>query len=183
MITPFLVVFVLKPNIIYLRYLLVCIPFILLLLSSLGARLWRCCKWGKLAALILLGLVVYQNGARNYKLMGNGRGNYLKALQFISERDPSPRIFVTGNNRVHIGEVIKFHNRYLDRKVSYLKREKVTRPPRWFIYEVKRFRKRPGPNQGLTVPTEWGKYHLVRRFHYSSLSGAHWYILQHESFR
>lgn len=182
-ITPFLVAFVLKPNIIYLRYLLVCIPFILLLLSSLGARLWRCCKWGQLAALILLGLVVYQNGARNYKLMGNGRGNYLKALQFISQRDPAPTIHVTGNNRVHIGEVIKFHNRYLDRKIVYLKREKVTGPPRWFIYEVKRFRKRPGPNQGLTVPTEWGKYHLVRRFHYSSLSGAHWYILQHESFR
>ena len=101
----FVVVFVLKPDIIYLRYLLVCIPFILLLLSSLGARLWRCCKWGKLAALILLGLVVYQNGARNYKLMGNGRGNYLKALQFISQRDPSPTIDVTGNNRVHIGEV------------------------------------------------------------------------------
>jgi hypothetical protein len=182
-ITPLLIVFVLKPSIIYMRYLLVCVPFILLLLSSLGARLWRCCKWGRIATVVLVGLLVCLNGTRIDALLNNGRGQYLKALKFISERDPSPTIQVTGNNRVHIGKVIEFYNKYLDRKVNYVNKEDVSTTPRWFIYEIQRFQKRPGPNERISAPTPWGYYNLVKRFHYSSQSGAHWYILQHESYR
>lgn len=182
-LTPFLVFFVLKPNIIYLRYLLVCVPFVLLLLSALGARLWSCCKWGRVATVILIGLLVYLNSTHTRMLLGNGRGNYLKALRFISELDASPTIYVTGNNPVHIGEVIKYHNRFLDRKVVYIKKDDVKTPLRWFIQEVKRFKEIPASGKGLLLRTQWGDYNFAKRYHYSSLSGAHWYILEHENYR
>ena len=182
-VTPLLVVFILKPSIIYMRYLLVCVPFILLLLASLLGRLWRCCKWGRAAAVVLVGLLVCVNGFRIQALLKGGRGRYLQALNYISERDPSTTIRVTGNNRLHVGKVIEFYNKYLDRKVVYVNKEDVKQAPRWFIYEIQRFQRRPGPNEQMSVPTPWGYYNVVKRFHYSSQSGAHWYVLQHDSFR
>jgi hypothetical protein len=179
-VVPPLVAFVLQPKIIFMRYFLVCVPFLMLLVAGLAAQAWRCCRAGRVAAIVLLVIVGAQNGWRLQGLLTAGRGHYLAALQYIVANDPSDDIRVHGNEELHIDRIIGFYNKFLDKKIRYVDL-KAARQPGWLIFETQRMHPEAAEGKKISRKAFGAYYDEKMVYPYASMSGAHWYVLQRQN--
>jgi hypothetical protein len=176
-VTPLLTAFVLRPDIIFMRYFLVAVPFVMLLVAGVLARLWVCCGRGRIAAVLLLSVIAALNAWRMQGLLTAGRGQYLEALRYIVAQDPSPEIRVTGLPELHVDRLVGFYNRFLLRKITFVKREEA-RQPGWIIFETQHPLPAMPPGKKHSISSYGAFYDRQAVYPYASMSGAHWYLLR-----
>ena len=176
LVSPALLLGLLRPEFLYVRYFLVCVPFFLLLLAHLLARCWRQRAVGKALYLLVVLAVCCGNGWHIARFLQDGRGHYLAALEYLAEHTEGPVIEIGGDNEFRNRTLLDFYAAYLPagKQVRYYPPEEWTKPgPQWHIIHRQRLDYQPKPELAAFYGIQ---YELVREFRYSGLSGYHWFI-------
>lgn len=118
------------------RYVLVCVPFALLLLASLCARLWQ---WRRVAALALVGLWVAGSAKQIAPFLRDGHGHYLQALTYMTQASGG-RAVVASDADFREKMIIGFYRPYLPagHELRYLTKEdrQTCAPAEWHLIEL-----------------------------------------------
>jgi hypothetical protein len=166
---------ILRPPILYPRYFLLSVAFLLLMLASLTARLVQ--RGGVAAALgvALLALVCTGNVWRDVRFLQHGRGSYRAALAWMARQTPGRTITVTSSNDFAVRQEVQFHARGLAEPGTTFAYQPLRVVPRagtdWLIVR----REPHTPASEATVEDAHGNpYDLRRTFSSYGPSGADW---------
>jgi len=164
-----------KPEILYVRYFLVCVPFFLLLLASLLARAWRGSAALRVAgACVLLGTIA-GNAVPLAGLLRFGRGQYGAAVRFLAQETPDGpiEIGVSGDHDILLLQRHAAELRPVRELVFRDPESPVPEPPRWLLGDSQ--------DPGFEPPLELrgpfrSRYALARAFRFAGLSGVGWFV-------
>jgi hypothetical protein len=171
-LSPTLVLAVMRPDVMFVRYFLLSVAFGLIAVGCLLAVMWRRGGAGRLAACALVLLFLVGNGVNVAGFYRHGRGAYLETLLFMLDRTPNRRPVVTSDHDFRNRTVILYYNRFLppSRQVVYAKR---ARSPEWLLLhrigELGEVMPVVGDRSGT-------RYQLRKVSPYSDLSGWHWLL-------
>lgn len=176
---PLTLLFAMEHNILYLRYFLVNLLFLLLLTAELLGFLWRTRShrpWvGAFAAVYLI-----LNAIHLQQLLTVGRGDYLNALVYMEENTTQPGIAISTDHPLRNGEILGFYSRYLSesRRIIYYpwigEAERWEgQPPKWVIlHQEWRYAEEPAP----IIEVGGFDFELAYRAPYYGESGFEWLI-------
>ena len=173
-VAPALCLLLRSSDVLYPRYFLVCVPFLLLLLASLLARAWRGAPALRIAAGLALVLTVAGNSVPIAGLLRAGRGQHSAALRFLAaETPPGPiEIGVRGDHNL---QLLSRHAAALVPPRQVVVRDPgspVPEPPLWVLADSQ--------DAGFEPPRDvraFGRrYALAREFLFSGLSGICWFV-------
>lgn len=156
------------------RHFLVCVPFLLLLLGALLARLSRAGTGGALLACTLLALYLAGNAVRVVDFLRLGRGHYREAVAYMLAHDPERVLTVGSDHDFRNSMLLGYYARFVpgDRGLAYLsEREWPPQGPRWLITHSLDPRHEPPPSYIFAGRVE---YRLAKHFPFSGVSGWHW---------
>ncbi len=164
------------PEILFVRYFLVCITYFLLLLSYLLCYGYRLGVPGRAIYILLLVLIGFGNGLQIEDLLQKGRGHYHEALIYMAGQTEGNNITIGSDHDFRNKTVLDFYARYLPqgkRIVYFGKRRWVTESPQWIMthHQGREYQ----PPAELT-DLHGHHYVLDREYRYSNLSGWHWFI-------
>jgi hypothetical protein len=176
LVAPMLMLIFARPELVYVRYFILCFPFFYLLLSYLlchGYRVSKTVRAGVIAAVLLM---VSGQTHKLVSLLELGRGSYRAALTRIIENSPE--------GVVRIGSDHDFRNRMLvDFYAPSLARSSTLRyipqtdwhhePPDWILTHSGEASYQPPPD--IVVPGV-GAYHFFAAYKFSGLSGWNWFL-------
>lgn len=171
-LSPALVLGIMQPDVMFVRYFLLSIAFGLIAMGCLLAEMWRRGGGARVAACALVLLFLVGNGTNVARFYRYGRGAYLEALLLVVERASTPRPVVGGDHDFRNRTVIRYYNRFLppSRRIVYVK---SARRPEWLLHHrIGDLGKVPsvvGNGRGT-------RYRLQKVFRYSDLSGWHWLL-------
>lgn len=178
---PALVIIVTQPRILYFRYFILCFPFFYLLLAAVLGALYRSGSRGaRVAAVVLVGLVVAGQARRDLSLLEYGRGDYGSALAYITSHAPEGARRIGSSHDFRNKVVLSFYvPRLRDRAgIRYVDREHwADDPPDWFL----KHSQDPAyaPPQRFSLPGV-GAYTLERRYPFSGDSGWSWFLYRRD---
>jgi uncharacterized membrane protein len=174
--SPALLLIIVRPEYVYARYFLVCLPFFILLLAHLLARCYRLGTPGKLLCATLLVSVCGGNIWRTALFLRDGRGHYLDALLYMAENTAGRRIELGSDSDFRTPKLLAFYAPYLphDKQVHYYAAERwPPRGPEWLINH----RQAPGYRPKREVTAYHGLHYVLQKeFRYSGISGFHWFV-------
>ena len=156
------------------RHFLVCVPFLLLLLAGLLARLSRWNRIGAVLATAVLGLYLAGNAIRVYDFLRLGRGHYREAVEYMLAQDPSPVLTVGSDHDFRNSMLLGYYGRALpeDRELVYVPEGAwPSEGPRWLIVHSLDPRYVPEASYVFAGRVE---YALAEHFPFSGVSGWHW---------
>lgn len=177
-VSPAVVLATLRPDVLYVRYFLVCIVFAYIASAFLLAQWLRHGGRRRLVAIVALALFAVGNAVNLSNLYSNGRGDYLDGLHFLVAESQEQPITVAGDYDFRHNIVIEFYRRYLptDNPIVYVTQDRLPAvSPEWYL--VHRF----GVSDRVPeqIADDHGKvYTRVRSIPYSDLSGWHWFLYQ-----
>jgi len=156
------------------RHFLVCVPFLLLLLAGVLARLSRKGRIGMTLAVSLLALYLTGNAIRTGDFLRLGRGHYREAVEYMLAHDPSRVLTVGSDHDFRNSMLLGYYARYVpkDRELVYVS-EGAWPPegPRWLITHSLDARHEPERSYVFDGRIE---YTLAKHFPFSGVSGWHW---------
>lgn len=182
MAVPLAGVLILRPPLLYLRYFLVCLPFLLILLAGLLGRLWRTGAAGHLAGAVLLAAILAGNGVRIARFLKFGRGQYREAVQEMGRASTGSVISVTSDHDFRNGMVLAYEARLFlppGRPLLYVPmRSRAAGTTEWLI------RHSAGPVAPVPSDLRFGDgvgYRLWKVYPYcGELSGFNWYLYRRQ---
>jgi hypothetical protein len=174
-VSPAVSYWILRPEVFFVRYFLLCSVFGWIALAApLASALARGGRW-RIAAGAMLAAVLLGNGSLIVRFYQHGRGDYLATVRFIAESARSRLPTVGSDHRFRNNNLIRFYNRYLpaDRRLVYTEQDEG---PDWLLLH------RIGPLGRFAKELERDeyRYELVRVAAYSDLSGWHWLLYQRQ---
>jgi hypothetical protein len=120
-----------------LRYFLVGLPFLMLAVSYTLGQWIRSNRWGAVVGVAVVAASLSTNSELTLELLKHGRGGYSDALDLVAERSESPRVFISSNNDVRNGTLIRFYaerrGKELPRIIYMPRSESVSRAPDWYV--------------------------------------------------
>lgn len=174
-VVPVLVM-ALRPPLLYPRYFLPSVAFLVLILASLITRLLRRGGIASLAGVVLLVVFCSVNTTRIAWFLRDTRGSYRSALVWMASESPRSRATITGSNDFALRHEISFHGRALPagKRVDYVPLRRVPRGGAdWLI--VRREQRAPEPD--ATVQDQHGNDYVLRaRFPFYARTGAEWFV-------
>jgi uncharacterized membrane protein len=156
------------------RHFLVCVPFLLLLVAGLLARLSRASRAGAALAFALLALYLAGNTVRVVDFLRFGRGHYREAVEYMVAHDPDRVLTVGSDYDFRNSMVLGYYARFVpkDRSLAYVReREWPPEGPRWLIMHSLDAHYEPPASYVFAGRVE---YTLARHFPFSGVSGWHW---------
>jgi hypothetical protein len=153
------------------RYFLVCVPFLLLLLAGVLARLSRNGGVGAALGAALLLLYLAGNGARTADFLRFGRGSYREAVAYMVAHDPSRTVTVGSDHDFRNSMLLGYYRRTVptDRELVYLSQGAwPPEGPRWLIVRDDDARREPEASLVVAGRIEYG---LARHFPFAGVSG------------
>jgi hypothetical protein len=175
-LAPALIVLIREPEIIYIRYFFVCIPFFYLLAGHVLSWCFRQGYQGRFVYGTVLLLCCSGNLYRDVNLLEKGRGHYYDAVQFMAENTEGPDIVVGSDHDFRNKTVLSFYARYLPpgKKLHYVDQDKwPAEGQEWLITHTQKIDYQPllhlTTSKGIT-------YSLAASYRYSGISGWHWFI-------
>jgi hypothetical protein len=180
-ISPVFLIVIIKPEILYFRYFIVCFPFFYLLLSY---SLCKCFKlWSKpykfLLALFII-LTIAGQSKRIYFFLALNRGNYSSALEYILKKSSSSPITVGSDHNFRNGTLIDFYAPLIskNKKLLYVDQAKWNKnPPEWIILHRLELSYKP-PEKYSEMKSV--SYRLEGEYRYSGISGWNWFLYRRE---
>jgi uncharacterized membrane protein len=158
------------------RHFLVCVPFVLLLLAGLLARLSRVSRTGAALALAALALYLGGNALRVADFLRFGRGQYREAIAYLLAHD-SARVLTVGSDHDFRNSVLLgYYARFVpaDRELVYVAEDAWPADgPRWLIVHSFARGFVPEPSYVFAGRIE---YRLAQHFPYAGVSGWHWAV-------
>lgn len=166
----------LRPPLLYPRYFLLNVTFLLLALSSVVTRLLDRGGIARMAAIALIAAFCAGNAMRDVRFLRDGRGAYRSALAFMAADRPGHTITVTGSDDFAIRRELAFHGKpFAAAGTTFVYRPLRTAPrgAEWLI--VRRGEHDPEPDAKIEDAFR-NRYALARRFPSYGPSGADWYV-------
>ena len=168
-----------RPEILYVRYFLVCVPYFLLLFASLLARAWSVSGALRLSAACVLLVTSVGNAVPLAGLLRHGRGQYGAAVRFLAQETPEGPIEI-GVQGEHDILLLQRHAAALRPVRELVFRDPgspAPRPPEWILGDSQD----PGFEPPPEVSGPFGsRYVLARKFPFAGLSGVAWFVYRRE---
>ena len=161
----------------YERHFFICLPFILMIAAEPLAAVYRRYSWGKYPVALLIGLFLWGNGLWTNRLIQDGRGHYLEAMQFMAGNTTAREITLGSDHDFRNSLVIDFYKQYMTpaKPVRYIdKSHFADDPPEWFLlHSFDTDLRGAWPILDL-IPNL--RYHLWGSYPYGGLSGWTWLL-------
>ena len=172
-LAPAAVMTVMPPHALYVRYLLVCLIFVLVALAYVLPQLWRRHPAGKVLYVGVLLAAAAGNAWHMAVFLQRGRGQYRDAIAFVVGETQARLVTISGDRdyRMTLG-YYQIVDRPAKRIVFFRFDSWPPEGPEWLIWNAV---KQPhAPPQVLRV--QGRRFHFVRGFRRSFLSGLDWFI-------
>jgi hypothetical protein len=185
-VAPLALIAVQRPEVLYVRYLIIGVAMSLLLLSSAYVATLRQNVAELAVGLALLAVYVTGNAANTSNLLRFGRGQYLAALRFVETHSDDKRVLITSTSSADMGNglLVNFYKSYLERpedlqyvdqatlKKDYARTNGFSSGAEWLILHSNDLTTQPA-----RVIDEYGNsYQLVIIYRGSDLSGSNWLL-------
>ena len=159
----------------YPRYLVVSVPFALLLLAQPLDRLRRRRGGGRAIWATILVLFVILNVSSTWSLMTNGRGQYQAALSYILESSEEAEVMVALSAETPQESIIAFYANRIEggERLMTVSVDEADVPASWLL--VQRMGGAIGPAQ-TSLPLDGHRFVFQKRFPHSGPSGWTWDI-------
>jgi hypothetical protein len=178
---PVLLVVLRGSDVIYARYFIVAIAFLLLLFSFVLGWLYERGPGGKAACAGLLALFVTVNGLHAASLFEHGRGRYSEATRYITEHSERSPVTVGGDHDFRVAPVLEFYGLGKDGSSAYYPQDDwPPRGPEWVVCHKESFEE-PTPPTREFVDGRRNEYEFVKSFPSAPLSGLHWFLYHNRS--
>lgn len=177
--SPLIVFLLIRPEYYFIRYLLISVPFFLLLVSRVLSHCYASGGFGKWGYVIFIILFSAGNIIHLVDFLKFGRGRYLDALEFILRRSPAETITVSGDHDFRIGAVLAYYTRQISHggRIAYFTQADYPKEgPQWFIsHHTEKDLSPPGL---LRTDAYHHVYHLRKEFRSAGLSGMSWFVYE-----
>ena len=183
LVSPVLLALARGSLVLYVRYFIVAIAFLLLLgamvLASLCQRGWP----GKALCLLLLLGYLLVNGWQTAKLFRYGRGQYREAIGFLSQHSTTPLVTIASDQDFRTSTMLQFYapaamapkqGRYVPQGAW------PPEGPEWIICQKESFEE-PMPPVAALQDERTNRYDFVKAFPTAPLSGLHWFLYHNRS--
>jgi hypothetical protein len=174
-VVPLVLLAILLPVALSVRYFMISVAASLVLLSSGCAALLCRGVVERGMGLTLLAVFVAGNAVNTGNLLRFGRGQYVAALRFIQAHSVEPNVVVTSDHDFRNGMLVNYYKHYLARPDSIRYADGATLNESgadWLI--LHRFDLTQRPDR---VADDYGNtYQLVKIYRYSDLSGWNWLL-------
>ncbi len=181
--SPLLLLIAHRPEYLHVRYFYINIVLLLVLCSYLLGRIYRSESGGPVLFAIAIALFIAGNVSNLYDFARFGRGQYLAAVQHMSEKSADGVLEVESDHDFRVGMLLPFYAAYLppDQRIEFhLQSELRAKAPQWVILSSQAKHYVPP-----RVITDSRKVRYVRSgfFPYAGLSGFHWALYQRADVR
>jgi len=177
-ILPAILLTLYQPDFFYPRYLLVCVPFVYLLIAnSLSAAIKSSGMPRVLSAAILV-LMVCGSTAQYLELSRWGKGDYPQAVEDLFNEAAAGKFTVGSDFDFRNKALLDFYSRYRpdsDRLVYVPLAYEQDAPTDYFFMH----NQQPDHQPETSIELKSGTYRLIKQYPYYGLSGWHWYIYAH----
>jgi hypothetical protein len=178
---PVLLVAVRGSDVIYVRYFIIAIAFLLLLFSFVLAWLYQRGPGGKAACAALLALFVTVNGLHAASLFECGRGRYSEAIRYITAHSERSPVTIGSDHDFRTAPVLAFYGLGDGGNAAYYPQNAwPKRGPEWVICHKESFED-PTPPAPVIVDDGRNEYELVKSCPSAPLSGLHWFLYHNRS--
>jgi len=175
-VAPMLMLMFARPELLYVRYFIVCFPFFYLLLSYLlchGYRVSKTVRVGVIAAVLLM---LSGQAHKLVSLLELGRGSYKAALTRILENSPEGIVRIGSDHDFRNRVLVDFYAPSLARShtIRYIPHTEWHRePPDWILTHSGEMSYQPPPD---TAVPGVGVYHFFAAYRFFGLSGWNWFL-------
>jgi hypothetical protein len=172
---PMLVTAISRPPFVHPRYFLIPLAVLQLILVSAAGRALRAGGWRRVAAGVLLGLIVVGHARRVAAFFEVGRGQYVEALTLIAERSRGPA--TVSSDDVMTRMLVEHHARGLTPPISFVMEEDVLARGEGTDWWITGWVQGDGPPATATGPLG-ERYAWVASFRSTSMSGTPWHVYE-----
>ena len=180
LLLPGLLLTLYQPDFFYPRYLLVCVPFIYLLIAiSLSEAARQLGPTRILASLVALAMIC-GSIIQYLELAKWGKGDYPQAVDDLFNGTVAEQFTVGSDFDFRNKALLDFYSRYRadsERLVYVPLAYEQAQPTDYFFVH----NQQQGYQPKASIELESGAYRLVRQYPYAGLSGWNWYLYTHES--
>ena len=165
---------------VYPRYLLVWVPFFLILLARLAVDVAGRGPVARAAVLLALLGFCGGNAVHVARFLSTGRGHYREALQYMASHTTAPAVTVAADQDFRNYVVLVFYFSNLPQSKAFRYSPNFGRqgaPPEWFLAHT--FEGDP-PRPPEITPNA-GRYRLQQVFDYAGASGWTWWLYRLEA--
>jgi hypothetical protein len=169
--------------VLYVRYFIVAIAFLLLLGAVVLAALCRQGWPGKVLCLLLLLGYLLGNGWQIAKLFHYGRGQYREAIGFLSQHSTTPLVTIASDQDFRTSTMLQFYApvAMAPKQGRYVPQDAwPPGGPEWIICQKESFEK-PTPPVAALQDERTNRYDFVKTFPTAPLSGLHWFLYHNRS--
>lgn len=177
---PALVISLLRPEVVAVRYFLIGLAFTLLLLADLLALGLRRGGVARGAAVAALALFLGGNAVHTAAFLEHGRGGFSEAVRTMAEQS-GPTFRVGSDHDFRNRVVLEFYARRLPKghTMVYLPRSRW--PSTGVDWLVTHRAQRPATTPGQIVDSSGNRYTLVAEFDHAAISGFYWALYRNAS--
>ena len=178
LVSPILLALARGSPVLYVRYFIIAIAFLLLLGAMVLASLWQRGWPGKAICLLLLVGYLLVNGWPTAKLFRYGRGQYREAISFLSQRSTTLLVTIASDQDFRTSTMLQFYapaamapkqGRYVPQGAW------PPEGPEWIICQKESFEE-PIPPVAALQDERTNRYDFVKTFPAAPLSGLHWFL-------
>jgi hypothetical protein len=180
-VAPLLLLFLSHQEVLYVRFFIVPMAFLLILLSIVLSWLWETHGWaGRVACCAFLAWYLAANAVPYISLVVFGRGNSAGAVEFLVRSARQTPVTVVGDSDFRIGIVVDFFASAAPGGrpvIYYLAKGRPASGAEFIIREKEPFED-PVPPATHLEDRAGNEYGLKAVFRTAPLSGLHWFIYQ-----
>lgn len=181
-LAPALVVLLTRPEILYFRYFLVCVPFAYLLLARALAAWARRGRLGWLGVALALAAFLAGQTMQLGPLFRDGRGRYGETVAYMAAASDEPVVEVGSDHDFRNRMVLEFHARRLGlaERMRYVPEGRwPTRGPEWLLLHSQDLDERPQAE----IVHLGRRYQLAHVARFGGVSGWHWFLYRRPPLR
>jgi hypothetical protein len=182
-VVPLLLLFLSHQEVLYVRFFVVPMAFLLILLSMVLSWLWEAHgRAGRVACCAFFAWFLAANAAPYLSLLVFGRGNDADAVRFLVRSARESPVTVVGDSDFRIGIVVDFFARAAPGAGAVTYYPAGSRPVSGaeFIIREKESFEDPVPPATRLEDRAGNEYALRAVFRTAPLSGLHWFIYQRQ---
>jgi hypothetical protein len=179
-VVPGLLLTLYQPEYFYPRYLLVCLPFVYLVLSGALTTALQTGSMLRLLASVLILAIICGSSLQYIELLRWGKGDFPQAIADLYAANDSRPFTVGSDFDFRNKALLDFYGRYHKdaKRLTYIEKSYDSAVPTDFfiVHNL-----RPGHRPRQVLELESGRYQLLKQYPFAGLSGWNWYLYQHEN--